>query len=72
MPVDAAPDVCAFMRGPNVLVVVPLSPEAPPDVEVAGEWRDVLEQRFPVPCLRETGDVMCYAPPERAWILGID
>ena len=47
MPVDAAPDVCAFMRGPNVLVVVPLAPEARPDVQVAGEWRDVLEERFP-------------------------
>jgi (1->4)-alpha-D-glucan 1-alpha-D-glucosylmutase len=46
MPVAAAPDVCAFMRGPDVLVVVPLAPESSPDVAVAGEWRDVLEERF--------------------------
>ena len=46
MPVDAPTDVCAFMRGPDVLVVVPVSPEGRPDVEVAGEWRDVLDERF--------------------------
>ena len=47
MPVAAAPDVCAFMRGPDVLVVVPLAPSASPEVDVAGDWRDVLEERFP-------------------------
>jgi (1->4)-alpha-D-glucan 1-alpha-D-glucosylmutase len=47
MPVAAAPDVCAFMRGPEVLVVVPLAPSASPEVDVAGEWHDVLEERFP-------------------------
>ena len=47
MPVAAAPDVCAFMRGPDVLVVVPIAPAALPDVSVKGEWRDVLEQQFP-------------------------
>ncbi len=46
MPVDAPPDVCAFMRGPDVLVVVPVAPDARPDVQVAGEWRDALEERF--------------------------
>jgi (1->4)-alpha-D-glucan 1-alpha-D-glucosylmutase len=46
MPVDAPPEVCAFMRGPDVLVVVPVAPQARPDVEVAGEWRDALEERF--------------------------
>jgi (1->4)-alpha-D-glucan 1-alpha-D-glucosylmutase len=47
MPVAAAPDVCAFMRGPDVLVVVPIAPSAAPEVSVKGEWRDVLEQKFP-------------------------
>ena len=47
MPVAASPDVCAFMRGPDLLVVVPLSPSARPDVDVAGSWTDVLEERFP-------------------------
>ena len=46
MPVDAPPDVCAFMRGPDVLVVVPVAPDARPDVQVAGEWRDALDERF--------------------------
>ncbi|MFL6069600.1 MAG: alpha-amylase family glycosyl hydrolase [Gaiellaceae bacterium] len=46
MPVAAAPDVCAFMRGPDVLVVVPLAPSGSPDVDVAGDWQDVLEERF--------------------------
>ena len=32
---------------PDVLVVVPLSPTAAPEVEVRGEWRDVLEGRVP-------------------------
>ena len=47
MPVAAAPDVCAFMRSPDVLVVVPLSPSARPEVDVEGDWEDVLEERFP-------------------------
>jgi (1->4)-alpha-D-glucan 1-alpha-D-glucosylmutase len=47
MPVRAAADVCAFMRGPDVLVVVPLAPSASPEVDIAGEWSDVLEERFP-------------------------
>jgi (1->4)-alpha-D-glucan 1-alpha-D-glucosylmutase len=47
MPIEARPDVCAFMRGAEVLVVVPVSPRAEPRVDVTGEWRDVLEERFP-------------------------
>ena len=47
MPVRARHDVCAFMRGASVLVVVPVSPDARPEIEVAGSWRDVLEERFP-------------------------
>ena len=39
MPVAAAPDVCAFMRGPDVLVVVPLAPSASAEVDVAGDWQ---------------------------------
>ena len=47
MPVAAPSGVCAFMRGPGVLVVVPVSPEALPEVDVAGEWHDVLEGHVP-------------------------
>ena len=48
MPVDAGPDVCAFRRGADLLVVVPLTAGTRVDVDVAGEWRDVLEERFPL------------------------
>ncbi len=48
MPVDAGPDVCAFRRGADLLVVLPLAPGARADVDDAGEWRDVLEERFPL------------------------
>ena len=57
MPVRAASDVCAFMRGADVLVVVPLAPGARGDVDVAGEWRDVLEQRFPFHVFERVGGV---------------
>jgi (1->4)-alpha-D-glucan 1-alpha-D-glucosylmutase len=46
MPVDAPPDVCAYMRGPDVLVVVPLAPSATADVSVKGTWHDVFDDRF--------------------------
>jgi hypothetical protein len=45
------------MRGQNVLVVVPLAPTARPDVDVAGEWRDVLEERFPFRVYERLGGV---------------
>jgi (1->4)-alpha-D-glucan 1-alpha-D-glucosylmutase len=45
MPLDAPPDVCAFMRGPDVAVVVPLRGNA--SLTLDGEWRDVLEGRLP-------------------------
>jgi hypothetical protein len=47
MPVPAGRDACAFMRGPDVLVVVPLAPGVRGAVDVAGEWRDVLEEKYP-------------------------
>jgi (1->4)-alpha-D-glucan 1-alpha-D-glucosylmutase len=57
MPVAAPPDVCAFMRGADVLVVVPLAPAAVAEVDVAGEWRDVLEERFPFRVYERSGGV---------------
>ncbi|MDX6412779.1 MAG: (1-_4)-alpha-D-glucan 1-alpha-D-glucosylmutase, partial [Gaiellaceae bacterium] len=45
MPLDAPPDVCAFMRGAEVAVFVPLRGDAEPSLD--GEWRDVLEGRLP-------------------------
>jgi (1->4)-alpha-D-glucan 1-alpha-D-glucosylmutase len=39
-PLDLSPDVCAFVRGGAVLVIVPLRDVAPPDP--GDEWRDVL------------------------------
>ncbi|QYG94894.1 malto-oligosyltrehalose synthase [Iamia sp. SCSIO 61187] len=43
-PIDAGPDVCAFTRGADeVLVVVPLRPGADTaPVDVPGEWQDVF------------------------------
>ena len=42
-PVEAGPDVCAFGRGGEVLVVVPLRPGATKDAVDAGGARDLLE-----------------------------
>ena len=53
MPVARGADVCAFMRGADVLVVVPLSPDARPEVEVAGELAGRARGAVPVPRLRE-------------------
>ena len=39
-PVDLGPDVCAFTRGGEVLVAVPLRPGA--QVEVGAPWREVV------------------------------
>jgi (1->4)-alpha-D-glucan 1-alpha-D-glucosylmutase len=43
-PVDAGPDVCAFGRGGEVLVVVPLRPGASKGSVDAGGARDLLEE----------------------------
>jgi (1->4)-alpha-D-glucan 1-alpha-D-glucosylmutase len=45
-PVDLGPDVCAFTRGDDVAVVVPLRGQAPP--ELPGRWRTVLDSALPV------------------------
>jgi (1->4)-alpha-D-glucan 1-alpha-D-glucosylmutase len=50
-PVEAGPDVCAYLRGDDVLVVVPLRAGASPDVEVPGRWRSVLSGSWPVALL---------------------
>jgi (1->4)-alpha-D-glucan 1-alpha-D-glucosylmutase len=42
-PVEAGPDVCAFGRGGEVLVVVPLRPGATKDAVDAGGARDLLD-----------------------------
>jgi (1->4)-alpha-D-glucan 1-alpha-D-glucosylmutase len=41
-PLDLGPDVCAFLRGDDVAVVVPLRGKRPPDVELRGSWTDLL------------------------------
>jgi (1->4)-alpha-D-glucan 1-alpha-D-glucosylmutase len=50
-PVDAGPEVCAYMRGGEVLVVVPVRAGASIDVPVAGRWRSVLSGSWPVALL---------------------
>ena len=51
-PLDAPEHVCAFRRGPDVAVFVPLRGEAEPGLE--GEWDEVLEGRLPVRVLERT------------------
>ena len=50
-PVEAGPDVCAYLRGGEVLVVVPVRPGASADVTPPGSWRPVLSGSWPVALL---------------------
>jgi (1->4)-alpha-D-glucan 1-alpha-D-glucosylmutase len=43
---DLGPDVCAFQRGDDVAVVVPLRGQDPPALD--GAWRDLLDRSLPV------------------------
>ena len=45
-PLDLGADVCAFTRGDDVAVVVPLRGQEPP--ELRGRWRSVLDDSLPV------------------------
>jgi (1->4)-alpha-D-glucan 1-alpha-D-glucosylmutase len=44
-PVEAGPGVCAFVRGGEVLVVVPVRDHEDARLKVAGPWRSVLDGR---------------------------
>jgi (1->4)-alpha-D-glucan 1-alpha-D-glucosylmutase len=50
-PVEAGQDVCAYIRGGEVLVVVPVRPGASADVAPPGSWRPVLSGSWPVALL---------------------
>jgi (1->4)-alpha-D-glucan 1-alpha-D-glucosylmutase len=52
-PLDLGPDVCAFLRGDDVAVVVPLRAQDPPELDLPGSWTDLLPG-LPV-CLLERG-----------------
>ena len=41
-PVDAGPGVCAYLRGDEVLVVVPVRDWGASRLAITGRWRDVL------------------------------
>jgi (1->4)-alpha-D-glucan 1-alpha-D-glucosylmutase len=47
-PLDVGDEVCAFLRGDDVAVVVPLRGQDPPTPRLAGEWRDLLDPSLPV------------------------
>jgi (1->4)-alpha-D-glucan 1-alpha-D-glucosylmutase len=47
-PLDVGADVCAFLRGDDVAVVVPLRGLDPPTPRLSGEWRDLLDRALPV------------------------
>jgi (1->4)-alpha-D-glucan 1-alpha-D-glucosylmutase len=51
-PLDAGPDLCAFMRGDEVAVVVPLRRGIPPTLDLPGDgWRSLLGPALPVALL---------------------
>jgi len=47
-PLDVGADVCAFLRGDDVAVVVSLRGQDPPTPRLTGEWRDLLDRALPV------------------------
>ena len=47
-PLEVGDDVCAFLRGDDVAVAVPLRGQDPPELELPGEWRSVLDEALPV------------------------
>jgi (1->4)-alpha-D-glucan 1-alpha-D-glucosylmutase len=47
-PLDLGDDVCAFLRGDDVAVAVPLRAQDPRELELPGAWRSVLDEALPV------------------------
>ena len=47
-PLDVGADFCAFLRGDDVAVVVPLRGQDPPTPRLSGDWRDLLDRALPV------------------------
>ena len=47
-PLDLGEDVCAFLRGDDVAVVVPLRGQDPPAPSLPGEWHELLGASLPV------------------------
>ncbi len=47
-PLDLGENVCAFLRGDDVAVAVPLRGQDPPELDLTGEWRSVLDEALPV------------------------
>jgi (1->4)-alpha-D-glucan 1-alpha-D-glucosylmutase len=47
-PLDIGENACAFLRGDDVAVVVPLRGQDPPTPRLTGEWRDLLDRALPV------------------------
>jgi (1->4)-alpha-D-glucan 1-alpha-D-glucosylmutase len=47
-PLELGADVCAFLRGDDVAVAVPLRGQDPPELDLPGGWRSVLDEALPV------------------------
>ena len=62
-PVDAGPGVCAYLRGGDVLVVVPVRDWEDARLAVPGRWRPVLDARDAI----ELGEGARVAELTGAW-----
>ena len=47
-PFELGDDLCAFLRGDDVAVAVPLRGQDSPELDLPGEWRSVLDEALPV------------------------
>ena len=47
-PLELGDAVCAFLRGDDVAVAVPLRGQDAPELDLPGEWRTVLDEALPV------------------------
>ncbi|HEX5897983.1 MAG TPA: alpha-amylase family glycosyl hydrolase [Solirubrobacteraceae bacterium] len=66
-PVDAGPGVCAYLRGGEVLVVVPVRDWQDARLVVPGRWRSVLDARDAI----ELGEGASVAELTGAWAVAL-
>ena len=47
-PLELGADACAFLRGDDVAVAVSLRGQHPPELDLPGDWREVLDRALPI------------------------